>query len=69
MDEYNTFSSLKRNGKALSFKLGDSSDSWNDYRCLGASVNRACAKWLEDKTGYKPSFGGGHYSRFGRKKK
>lgn len=48
----------RRNGKALGYSISDSDSGWGEHRSLGASVNKACAAWLENKLGYKASFGG-----------
>ena len=50
--------STSHNGKPLAISVTNEPEGFPDYRCLSASVNRACAKWLERKIGYKPVFGG-----------
>jgi hypothetical protein len=62
MNEHLT--SRRRNGKALGYTVSDDDSGWGEHRSLGASVNKACAKWLENKLGYKSTFGGGR--RFSR---
>jgi len=58
-----TMTTRRKNGVSMGYGIADEGDGWDEYRSLSASVNRACSKWLENKLGYKPTFGGMRYGK------